>query len=85
MLNPPSKLIDKENSTDNEMKIKTPDTHPDELKKGKNGKYTHKDTGWTFEKNNTGYRAHRSGESHWDVSPKRGGGHLNVSEDGRIL
>jgi hypothetical protein len=26
---------------------------------------------------------HRGG--HWDVNPKRGGGHTNVSPDGRVL
>ena len=65
---PPSKLKDGD-------KVKTPDTHPDEFKKKKDGSYEHKKTGWKFKKDYS-----RHGGDHWDASPDgKSGNYINVN------
>ena len=70
---PPSKLKDGE-------KVKTPDTHPDEWTKNKDGSYTHSKTGWNAKKDKS-----QHGGPHWDMKPPKDSGHINVSPDGRIF
>ena len=70
---PPSKLK-------NGDKVKTPDTHPDEFKKNKDGSYTHKKTKWNFKPDYS-----RHGGDHWDASPNgKTGNYVNVNPDGTI-
>ena len=70
---PPSKLKDGN-------KVKTPDTHPDEFKKKKDGSYEHKKTGWKFKKDYS-----RHGGDHWDASPDgKSGNYINVNPNGTI-
>lgn len=70
---PPSKLKDGD-------KVKTPDSHPDEFKKNKDGSYEHKKTGWKFKKDYS-----RHGGDHWDASPDgKSGNYINVNPDGTI-
>ena len=71
---PPSKLIDGD-------RIKTPDSHKDEWTSNKDGSYTHNKTGWTARRAKGGGR---HGGEHWDLSPGRGSGHINVGPDGNI-
>nr|WP_286174765.1 RHS repeat-associated core domain-containing protein [Harryflintia acetispora] len=75
MPQPPSKLKDGD-------KVKTPDSHPDEFNKNKDGTYTHDKTGWNFGKARPG---EQHGGPHWDVQPPRGSGHINVGPDGNIF
>lgn len=63
---PPSKLKDGD-------KVKTPDSHPNEFQKNKDGSYTHKKTGWEIKKDPT-----QHGGPHWDVSPSRSSGHIRI-------
>ena len=72
-LTPPSKLR-------NGDKVKTPDTHPEEFQKNKDGSYTHKKTGWTASKDKSGHRG-----AHWDMSPPRESGHINVDPNGKVI
>ncbi len=67
---------------DNKGRIKTPNTHPNEFNKNKDGSYTHKKTGWKFKKDPSDHRG-----PHWDATPprEREGDYQNVSPDGRIL
>ena len=70
---PPAKLK-------NGDKVKTPDTHPDEFKKNKDGSYTHKKTKWTFKKDRSGH-----GGEHWDASPSgKNKDYINVNPNGSI-
>ena len=61
-------------------KVKTPDSHPSEFQKNKDGTFTHKKTKWIFKKD----FMHKD---HWDASPKNGkqGDYQKISFDGRIL
>ena len=61
-------------------KVKTPDSHPDEFQKNKDGSYTHKPTGWKIKDDHS-----RHGGKHWDLSPPSGRGHLNVGPAGNIF
>ncbi len=70
---PPSKLKDGD-------KVKTPDSHPKEFTKNKDGSYTHEKTGWTASKDKSGH-----GGPHWDMAPPKGSGHINVGPDGNIF
>ena len=72
----PSKLKDGD-------KVKTPDSHPGEFQKNKDGSYTHKKTKWTFKKD----KSNHHGEPHWDASPKNGkeGDYHNIGLDGKLL
>lgn len=67
---------------DKNGRVKTPNTHPNEFNKNKDGSYTHKKTGWKFKKDPSNHRG-----PHWDAMPPRGkeGDYQNVSPDGRIL
>lgn len=70
---PPSKLKDGD-------KVKTPDTHPDEFNKKKDGSYEHKKTGWKFKRDYS-----RHGGDHWDASPDgKSGNYINVNPNGTI-
>ncbi len=64
-------------------KVKTPKTHKGEFTKKKGGSYTHKKTGWEFEKSKDG---HYNGD-HWHARPKNGktGDYYNIDLDGNIL
>ena len=64
-------------------KVKTPNTHPSEFKKNKDGTYTHKKSKWIFKKD----RSNHYGGPHWDASPPNGkeGDYHNISLDGKIL
>ena len=70
---PPSKLKDGD-------KVKTPDSHPSDWSKNKDGSYTHKKTGWNAKKDPS-----QHGGPHWDMKPPRGSGHVNVGPDGNIF
>ena len=70
---PPSKLKDGD-------KVKTPESHPEEFTKNKDGSYTHKKTGWTASRDKSGH-----GGPHWDMAPGKGSGHINVGPDGNIF
>ena len=72
---PPSKLKEGD-------KVKTPDSHPEEWSKNKDGSYTHNKTGWNAERAKGGGR---HGGDHWDFSPKTGSGHINVGPAGNIF
>ncbi|MDR1156814.1 MAG: hypothetical protein LBK75_00690, partial [Oscillospiraceae bacterium] len=71
---PPSKLKDGN-------KVKTPDTHPGEFQKNKDGSYTHKKTGWNFKKDPSEH-----GGDHYDAKPPNGktGDYQNVYPDGTV-
>ncbi len=70
---PPSKLK-------NGDKVKTPDTHPGEFTKKKDGSYEHKKTGWRFKKDPS-----KHGGDHWDASPSgKSGDYINVNPNGSI-
>ena len=70
---PSSKLLDDD-------KVKTPDSHPDEFNKNKDGSYTHKKTKWKFKPDYS-----RHGGDHWDASPDgKTGNYINVNPDGTI-
>jgi len=71
----PSKLKDKDG------KVKTPDSHPDEFKKGNQGKLTHKKTKWSFERARPEVQ---HGGPHWDACDQWNGNHINVDYDGNI-
>jgi len=62
-------------------KVKTPDTHPGEFQKNKDGSYTHTKSGWTFKKDKSNH-----GGEHYDIRPKNGktGDYYNVYPDGTI-
>ena len=72
----PSKLKDGD-------KVKTPDSHPGEFQKNKDGSYTHKKTKWTFKKD----RSNHYDGPHWDASPKNGKeeDYHNIGLEGKIL
>ena len=70
---PPSKLK-------NGDKVKTPDSHPNEFKKNKDGSYTHNKTGWNAKKDPSNH-----GGPHWDMKPPKGNGHINVGPKGNIF
>ena len=70
---PPSKLKDGD-------KVKTPDSHPNEFKKNKDGSFTHEKSKWNFKKDPS-----KHGGEHWDASPTgKYGDHINVNPDGTI-
>lgn len=64
-------------------KAKTPDSHPGEFQKNKDGTYTHKKSKWTFKKD----KSNHYGGPHWDASPPNGkeGDYHNIGLDGTIL
>ncbi|MCI9177941.1 MAG: hypothetical protein HFJ28_05185 [Clostridia bacterium] len=71
---PPSKLKEGD-------KVKTPDSHPHEFIKNKNGPgYTHNKTGWQAKPDPSNH-----GGPHWDMNPPRGSGHINVGPNGNIF
>ena len=72
---PPSKLKDGD-------KVKTPDSHPDEFTKDKNGDFIHNKTGWKAKRARGGGK---HGGEHWDLMPSNERGHINVGPDGNIF
>lgn len=63
-------------------KVKTPDTHPKELKNGRNGEKIHTRTNWRAKIDRSGHRGR-----HWDMRPPNGktGDYYNVRPDGVIF
>ena len=64
-------------------KVKTPDSHPSEFQKNKDGTYTHKKTGWKYKKDKSGHY----GGDHWDLEPKNGqpGDYHSADLTGKVL
>lgn len=62
-------------------RIKTPNSHPEEFIKNKNGLgYTHNKTGWQVKPDPSNH-----GGPHWNMNPPRGSGHINVGPNGKIF